>query len=155
MTITTITLQSWYSCISHKCREKEIWKRFSTDSLLKPVACFFGLILNLAAAISFLSSQRRRSKPSNFAIFLAFLILKTYKKISFSKQAHCTLTTGFSGPKRFRDSRETGPRGPFLESPKTFLSHFEWHNSLFIFKTKASRSRKLYSYVNFDSLYNM
>ena len=62
------------------------------------------------ATIPFVSSQRRGSKPSNFAILLIFLILKTCKKISFSKQADCSLTTSFSGPKSSRDFRETGPR---------------------------------------------
>ena len=61
------------------------------------------------ATIPFISSQRRGSKPSNFAILLIFLMLKTCKKISFSKQADCSLTTSFSGPKSSRDFRETGP----------------------------------------------
>ena len=39
-------------------------------------------------------------------------------------------------------------RGPFLESPETFRAHFGWHNSLCIFKTKASRETKLCSYLN-------
>ena len=45
--------------------------------------------------------------------------------------------------------------GPFLESP--FRAHFGWHNSLFIFKTKASRSSQLLlcSYFNFYSLYKL
>ena len=46
-------------------------------------------------------------------------------------------------------------RGPFLESPETFRAHFGWHNSLCIFKTKASRGTKLCSYLNFYSLYNI
>ena len=62
------------------------------------------------AAIPFISSQRRGSKASNFAILLIFLTLKTFKKISFSKQADYSLTTSFSGPKSSRDFRETGPR---------------------------------------------
>ena len=62
------------------------------------------------ATIPFISSQRRGSKPSNFALLLIFLILKTCKKISFSKQADCSLTTSFSGPKSSRNFRETGPR---------------------------------------------
>ena len=65
------------------------------------------------ATIPFISSQRRGSKPSNFAILLIFLVLKTCKKISFSKQADCSLTTSFSGPKSSRDFRETGPRSLF------------------------------------------
>ena len=44
---------------------------------------------------------------------------------------------------------------PFLESPETFRTHFEWHNSLCIFKTKASRGTKLCDYLNFYSLYNI
>ena len=72
------------------------------------------------ATIPFISSQRRGSKPSNFAILLDFLILKTCKKISFSKQADCSLTTSFSGPKSSRDFRETGPRSP-ISKPFRFL----------------------------------
>ena len=39
-----------------------------------------------------------------------FLILKTLKKISFSKQVDCSFTASFSDLKRSRDFRETGPR---------------------------------------------
>ena len=79
-----------------------------------PGACFskvpklFGPISG--TTIPFISSQRRGSKLSNFAILLIFLILKACKKISFSKRADCSLTTSFSGPKSSRDVRETGPR---------------------------------------------
>ena len=59
----------------------------------------FGPILS--AAITFISSRRRGSKPSNFTILSVFLTSKTYLRISFSKQAGCSLTTGYSGPKRF------------------------------------------------------
>ena len=45
--------------------------------------------------------------------------------------------------------------GPFLESPETFRAHFGWHNSLCIFKTKASESTKLCSCFNFYSLYSI
>mgnify|MGYP007094270400 CR=1 FL=1 len=45
--------------------------------------------------------------------------------------------------------------GLFLESPETFRVHFGWHNSLCIFKTKASRGTKLSSYFYFYSLYNI
>ena len=43
----------------------------------------------------------------------------------------------------------------FLESPETFRVHLGWHNSLCIFKTKASRGTTLYPYIHFYSLYNM
>ena len=48
-------------------------------------------------------------------------------------------------------------RGSFLESPKTFRANFGWHNSLCIFKTKASRGRRLWSnfYFYFYSLYKI
>ena len=78
--------------------------------------------------IPFISSQRRGSKPSNFAILLIFLILKACKKISFSKRADCSLTTSFSGPKSSRDVRETGP----------------WSGVRFSKDPKTSRGRKLF-----------
>jgi len=56
------------------------------------------------------SSQRQGSKPSNSATLLSFLTLKTCKKISFLKKADLSLTTGFSGPRRSLNVRETGPR---------------------------------------------
>ena len=43
--------------------------------------------------------------------------------------------------------------GLFPESPETFRAFFGCHNSLCIFKTKASRGTKLCSY--FYSLYNI
>ena len=46
-------------------------------------------------------------------------------------------------------------KGLFLKSPKTFRAYFGWHNSLCIFKKKASRSTKLCSYFCFYSLYNI
>ena len=49
----------------------------------------------------------------------------------------------------------TEVRGLFLESPETFRAHFVWHNSLCIFKTKASRGTKLCSYFYFYSLCNI
>ena len=46
-------------------------------------------------------------------------------------------------------------RRPFLESPETLQVFFEWHNSLDIFRIKASQGTKLSSYWNFYSLYNI
>ena len=46
-------------------------------------------------------------------------------------------------------------RGPFLESSETFRTYFGLHNSLCIFKTKASRGTKPCIYFNFYSLYNI
>ena len=40
-------------------------------------------------------------------------------------------------------------RSSFLESPETFRAHLGWHNSLCIFKTKASRGMRLWSYFHF------
>ena len=60
--------------------------------------------------ISFVSQERRGFKSSNFTVILLFATMKTCKKISFPKQADSSFTNGFSGPKRFRDFRETRPR---------------------------------------------
>ena len=48
-----------------------------------------------------------------------------------------------------------GTRRPFPESPETFRAHFGSHNSLCIFKAKESRGRKLCSYFNLYSFYNL
>ena len=45
--------------------------------------------------------------------------------------------------------------GPFLESPETFRANSWRHNSLCIFKTKASRDTKLCIYFKLYSLYNI
>lgn len=49
--------------------------------------------LFLKSRETFISSQRRGSKPSNFTILLAFL---TCQKISFSKRAYCSSNARFS-----------------------------------------------------------
>ena len=59
------------------------------------------------ATIPLTFSQRSGSKPSNFAILLVFLACSK-RSAQFSKQADCSLTTGFPGPKRSWDFRETG-----------------------------------------------
>ena len=46
-------------------------------------------------------------------------------------------------------------RGPFLESPESFRVPFGLHNSLCIFKTKATRGSKPCSYFGCYSLYNI
>ena len=72
-----------------------------------PGACFskvpklFGPISE--ATNPFISSQRRGSKPWTVAILLVFLTLKICSKISFSRQADGSLTTGFPDPKSSRD----------------------------------------------------
>jgi len=52
-----------------------------------------------------------------------------------------------------RRGNNDSSRARFLESPETFRAHFGWHNSLCVFKTKASWGTKLCSYFNFYSLY--
>ena len=56
--------------------------------------------------------------------------------------------------KKRKEKRKRMTRGLFLKSPETFWAYFGWHNSLCIFKTKASRGTKLCSYFCFYSLYN-
>ena len=81
-------------------------KVFGTFEKRAPGACFskvpklFGSLSG--ATIPVISLQRQGSKPSNFAVLLVFLTLKACLKISYSKQADCGLTTGFSGLSRNR-----------------------------------------------------
>ena len=90
-----------------------------------PSACFtkvpklFGPISG--ATIPFISSQRRDSKSSNFAILLVFLELKTCSINSFSKQADCSLKTGFLGPKML---------GTFEKQAPSFNCEFDAKNRL-------------------------
>ena len=79
-----------------------------------PGACFskvpklFGPISG--DLILFVSSKRRRLEARNFAVIFIFIPFTTYEKTSFTESAGRSLTNGFSGPKSFRDFRETGPR---------------------------------------------
>ena len=75
-------------------RHPQPWPR----ACLTKVPKLFGPISG--ATIPFISSQRRGSKPSNFAILFVFLKLKICSNISFLKQADCSLKTGFLGPKK-------------------------------------------------------
>ena len=66
-------------------------------------------------------------KPSNFAI-----LFKTYQKISFSKQADCSLTTCFSGPISSWDFRERAPEGYNIYKDQLYrISGSEFHEWLF------------------------
>ena len=60
--------------------------------------------------IIFVSSRRRRLEARNVAVIFIFIPFTTYKKTSFKEEAGRSFTNGFSGPKNFRDFRETGPR---------------------------------------------
>ena len=79
-----------------------------------PGACFskvpklFGRISS--DIILFVSSKRKRLEARNFAVIFIFIPFTTYEKISFTEQAGRSFTNGFSGPKSFRDFRETGLR---------------------------------------------
>ena len=79
----------------------------TSEACFSKVPKLFGPISGATTAL--ISSQCRGSKPSNFAILLAFLTSKTCKRISYSKQADCSLTTSFSGPKRSRDFEKRAP----------------------------------------------
>ena len=64
--------------------------------------------------IHLVSSKRKRLEARNFAVILILISFITYEKTSFPEQAGRSFTNGFSGPKSFRDFRETGPRPEFL-----------------------------------------
>ena len=57
----------------------------------------------------FVSSKWRRLEARNFAVILIVIPFTTYEKTSFTELAGRSFTNGFSGPKIFRDFRETDP----------------------------------------------
>ena len=59
--------------------------------------------------ILLVSLKRRRLEARNFAVILNVIPLTTYEKTSFSEYAGRSFTNGFSGPKSFREFRETAP----------------------------------------------
>ena len=64
--------------------------------------------------IIFVSLKRRRLEARNFAVILIFILFTTYQKTGFKEETSRSFTNGFSGPKCFRDFRETGPRTFYL-----------------------------------------
>ena len=102
------------------------------------------------ATIPFKSSQRRGFKPSNFAILLGFLTLKTCWRSAFQNKRIAVWKLAFRTRKVLRTSEKVAPVGCFSKVPR----HFGWHNTPCIFKTKASRGTKLCSHFNFYSIYN-
>ena len=69
------------------------------EASFSKVSNLFGLISG--ATIPFTSSQRRGSKPSNFAIHLVFLTLKKCEKTSFSTQAGFQFDNWLFGYEKF------------------------------------------------------
>ena len=59
--------------------------------------------------IPFVFQERRGFESSNSTDVFLLVSLKTYLKIGFPKQAVSNFTNVFSGPKSFRDFRETDP----------------------------------------------
>ena len=59
--------------------------------------------------ILFVSSKRRCLEARNFAVIFIFIPFTTCEKTSFTEQAGRNFTNSFSGPKSYRDFRETGP----------------------------------------------
>ena len=75
--------------------------RFSNDPKL------FGRISG--DIILLVSLTRRRLEARNFAVILGFIPFTTYEKTSFTEYTGRSFTNGFSGPKSFREFRETAP----------------------------------------------
>ena len=104
-----------------------------TFSGYTPAACFskvpklFGRISG--DIILFVSSKRRSLEARNFAVILIFIPFTTYEKTSFPEKAGRSFTNGFSGPKRSRDFRETGPRPGLLEA-WLVLTSVKYHGNL-------------------------
>ena len=75
---------------------------------ISKVPKLFGLISG--DIILFVYAQRRRLEAWNFAAVFSFIPFTTYEKSSFTEEAGLSFTNGSSGPKRFREFRETGHR---------------------------------------------
>ena len=80
----------------------------------------------LGVTIPFVIRERRAFDSSNFRVIFLFVALKTCEKIGPPKQAVGNFTFGFSGPKSFRDFRETGPRPGYL----TYRTYLRLDNTL-------------------------
>ena len=65
--------------------------------------------------ILFVSSKLSRLEARSFAVIFIFIPFTTYEKTSFTDWVGRNFTNGFSGPKRFRDFPETGPRAVIWE----------------------------------------
>ena len=81
---------------------------FGTGARFSKVPKLYGPFLGVT--IPFVSQERRGFKSSNLTVIWIFVTLKTCQKDGFPKRAVASFTNGFSGPKSFRDFRETGPR---------------------------------------------
>ena len=53
--------------------------------------------------------EGNKEPPWETLVILIFIAFTTHKKTIFTGQAGRSFTNGFSGPKSFRDFRETGP----------------------------------------------
>ena len=62
-----------------------------------------------SVTVPFVSQERRGFNSSKFTVIFLFVPLKAFQKTGFPKQAVGSFPIGFSGPKSFRDFRETGP----------------------------------------------
>jgi len=112
---------------------------------------FFKLLKHLQASSLIMSSQRSicNRNSSHFSPLDTDSLALTSLWIQESEYGMNINIFPFMG-RIFNNSR-----GLFLKSPETFRAYFGWHNSLCIFKTKASRGTKLCSCFCFYSLYNI
>ena len=95
-------------------------------------------------AVPFVSQERRGFESSNFTVLFLFVPLKAFQKMGFPKQVVGSFTNGFSGPKSFRDFRETGPN--YLQN-KT--SRLEYH----IRRTYRKCKNKITMFKNLEHSY--
>lgn len=92
------------------------WFRASLWCIISAHEIILGTVSKKSRNFSclFISSQRGGSKPSNFAILLVFIKLKTCLEVSLLKHADFSLTTGFSGPEKFSG---VSRKMPLLSTP--------------------------------------
>ena len=95
-------------------------------TLTRKPGAFFSKVPKLFGRISgdiilFVSSKLRRLEARNFAVIFIFIPFTTYEKTSFTEYTGRSFTNGFSGPKSFREFRETAPRFGKKHFTKNYL----------------------------------
>ena len=105
---------------------------------------------------SFVSSKRRCAPCHETSqLFLFLFPLQHIKRPALQNKRVGVLRVAFRARKVFWSFEKRTPGVCFSKVPKLFRVHLGWHNSLCIFKTKASRGTTLCPYIHSYSLYNM
>ena len=102
------------ACIERYWNDREFSCQQKPGARFSKVPKLFGRISG--DIILFVSLKQRRLEARNFEVIFIFIPFATYEKTSFTEKANRSFTNGFSGPKSFRDFRETCPWPELLKA---------------------------------------